>query len=212
MCVRRFTAILILGVASLGASAAADAQSFNAEPIRAGVYVFNATKAYRIEKLGPEYNFRTNPKGHRFTYHMKLSMVAQQYAEYLARLNASGHTADGRTPQQRVEQAGIKHCGVSENVHSSGRGRPRQRGLPPQTTPWRSGRHQPRMKKICVELPSTRWALHRQVGSMASSGITASFRSSSTIASRPAALISSRSARPRPDPGKKLPRTGMTDP
>jgi len=119
MCVRRFTAILILGVASLGASAAADAQSFNAEPIRAGVYVFNATKAYRIEKLGPEYNFRTNPKGHRFTYHMKLSMVAQQYAEYLARLNASGHTADGRTPQQRVEQAGIKHCGVSENVHSS---------------------------------------------------------------------------------------------
>lgn len=119
MSVSRFRAIVALGVASLGASTAAGAQSFNAEPIRAGVFIYNATKAYRIEKLGPEYNFRTNPKGHRFSYHMKLSMVAQQYAEHLARTNAGGHTADGRTPQQRVEQAGIKHCGVSENVYSS---------------------------------------------------------------------------------------------
>lgn len=50
---------------------------------------------------------------------MKLAVVAKQYAEHLARTNASGHTADGRIPQQRVEQAGIKHCGVSENVYSS---------------------------------------------------------------------------------------------
>lgn len=119
MRVRRFTAIVALGVASLGSSTAADAQSFNAEPIRAGAFIYNAIKAYRIEKLGPEFNFRTNPKGHRFSHHMKLSMVAQTYAEHLARINGSGHTADGRTPQQRVEQAGIEHCGVSENVYSS---------------------------------------------------------------------------------------------
>jgi uncharacterized protein YkwD len=43
--------------------------------------------------------------------------VAQEYAEFLARNNMSGHTADGRDPGQRVAARGIKNCGVWENVY-----------------------------------------------------------------------------------------------
>ena len=42
--------------------------------------------------------------------------IAKEYAELLARKNVSGHTADGRDPDQRVAAAGIENCGVSENV------------------------------------------------------------------------------------------------
>jgi hypothetical protein len=43
--------------------------------------------------------------------------VAKEYAEFLARNNMSGHTADGRDPGQRVAARGIKNCGVWENVY-----------------------------------------------------------------------------------------------
>lgn len=42
--------------------------------------------------------------------------VAKDYAEFLARNDVSGHTADGRDPDQRVAAGGIENCGVSENV------------------------------------------------------------------------------------------------
>jgi uncharacterized protein YkwD len=47
----------------------------------------------------------------------KVRAVAQSYAEFLARNNASGHEADGRTPGQRLAAAGMTNCTLAENVY-----------------------------------------------------------------------------------------------
>jgi uncharacterized protein YkwD len=73
----------------------------------AGVFVtvFNQTNAYR-EANGV----------HKLILSGRVKPVAQEYAEYLAANNATGHEADGRTPAERVAARGIKYCGVAENV------------------------------------------------------------------------------------------------
>ena len=63
MSVGRFTAIVAFGIASVGAGTAADAQSFNAEPVRAGVYIFNATKHIASRSLAPSTIFAPILKG-----------------------------------------------------------------------------------------------------------------------------------------------------
>jgi uncharacterized protein YkwD len=68
--------------------------------------VFNQTNAYR----------QANGV-HKLILSGRVKPVAQEYAEYLAANNASGHEADGRTPAQRVAAHGIEYCGVAENVY-----------------------------------------------------------------------------------------------
>ncbi len=45
-----------------------------------------------------------------------LAEAAQSFAEYMARTNRYGHNADGKTPAQRVRQAGYAYCVVAENI------------------------------------------------------------------------------------------------
>lgn len=51
-----------------------------------------------------------------------LSASALAFAQHMARHDAYGHGADGRTAAQRVQAAGYRHCVVAENIawqHSS---------------------------------------------------------------------------------------------
>jgi uncharacterized protein YkwD len=70
------------------------------------VWSWNQTNAFRQTNGLPA--LRLGPRQ---------SIVANEYAEFLARNNASGHEADGRDPAQRVAARGIKNCGVWENVY-----------------------------------------------------------------------------------------------
>ena len=45
-----------------------------------------------------------------------LARAARAYAERVAKGGIFSHTADGRTPAQRAESAGYKHCDISENL------------------------------------------------------------------------------------------------
>ncbi len=45
-----------------------------------------------------------------------LARAARAYAERVAKSGIFSHTADGRTPAQRAESAGYKHCDISENL------------------------------------------------------------------------------------------------
>lgn len=69
--------------------------------------VFSATNAYRTEN-----------KIRELTWNNPLWQAAQEYAEFLAANKASGHEADGKTPQQRADEKGFR-CPVVENVYSA---------------------------------------------------------------------------------------------
>jgi uncharacterized protein YkwD len=45
-----------------------------------------------------------------------LDQAARSFARYLARTGKFSHTADGRQPADRTQEAGYKHCRVSENL------------------------------------------------------------------------------------------------
>lgn len=45
-----------------------------------------------------------------------LAKAARAYAERVARSGTFSHTADGRTPAQRAEATGYKHCDIAENL------------------------------------------------------------------------------------------------
>jgi len=45
-----------------------------------------------------------------------LDEAARAFARYLARSGKFSHTADGRRPADRTQQAGYRHCRVSENL------------------------------------------------------------------------------------------------
>ncbi|MET0431584.1 MAG: CAP domain-containing protein [Hyphomicrobium sp.] len=45
-----------------------------------------------------------------------LARAARAFAEKVAKSGTFSHTADGRTPSQRAESVGYKHCGVAENL------------------------------------------------------------------------------------------------
>ena len=45
-----------------------------------------------------------------------LTKAASSYAQYQAKHNKDGHTADGKTPVQRMQAAGFKGCHFAENV------------------------------------------------------------------------------------------------
>ncbi|MDQ2083856.1 CAP domain-containing protein [Xanthobacteraceae bacterium Astr-EGSB] len=102
-----FAAILSLGItggAGLVDITAAQAQQFKISPAMKA-YIWQQTNAYRKSKGLPPLR-------------ILLLGAAQPYAAFLARNNATGHTADGRTPAQRLVAAGEyrNNCGVWENV------------------------------------------------------------------------------------------------
>jgi hypothetical protein len=70
------------------------------------IWMWNQTNAYRQANGVP-----------RLIIGPTIVPIAQEYAEFLARNNMSGHLADGRDPGQRVAAHGIKNCGVWENVY-----------------------------------------------------------------------------------------------
>jgi uncharacterized protein YkwD len=97
-------------IAFLAAAAALPAMAQEV-PVDAGTLkatVFGETNAYRGSKKLPE--LRTNAA---------LEAAAMAYAKYLAEHDATGHTADGRTPAKRVNAQGYRWCYLAENVWSS---------------------------------------------------------------------------------------------
>jgi len=46
----------------------------------------------------------------------ELNETAQYFADYMARTNKYGHTADGQRPSARAKQYGYEYCMVSENI------------------------------------------------------------------------------------------------
>lgn len=51
-----------------------------------------------------------------FRYDAQLDVSAQQYADYLDRVNGEGHSADGRSPGQRMTAAGYRASTWGENM------------------------------------------------------------------------------------------------
>jgi uncharacterized protein YkwD len=137
------------------------AQSFNSESTKAGVVIFNATREYRIAKLGPLYDARfPQRRGHRFSYNARLNAVAQKYAEFLARVKSEAGKQPGHTPaelNQRLAAAGIRHCGATENIYTSW-ARPAE--------PW----HQATNKAIQGWIASPRHEANLRLASMNSMG------------------------------------------
>lgn len=99
-----FSLALACGAPPLGMTAA-QAQEFKVNP-RQSAYILYRTNEFREGK--GRHKLRILPG----------AGPAQQYAEFLARNDATGHTADGRTPAQRVEAARLyaENCGIWENV------------------------------------------------------------------------------------------------
>lgn len=46
----------------------------------------------------------------------QLNKTALEFAEFMARTGEYGHQADGRTPSERVAEAGYEYCIVAENI------------------------------------------------------------------------------------------------
>lgn len=46
----------------------------------------------------------------------RLTRAAQDFADYLARTDTFSHTADGKSPSQRVAEHGYRYCLVAENI------------------------------------------------------------------------------------------------
>jgi uncharacterized protein YkwD len=82
------------------------ADQFAVDSTKISASMWNQTNAYRQANGVPE-----------LVIEPAIVQVAQEYAEFLARKNLDGHTADGREPGQRVAAQNIKNCGVWENFY-----------------------------------------------------------------------------------------------
>jgi uncharacterized protein YkwD len=60
--------------------------------------------------------FRSNKDRQAVKVDERLAETAQYFAEYMARTNRYGHTADGQRPSQRAKQHEYDYCLVSENI------------------------------------------------------------------------------------------------
>ena len=98
----------MVGLAASFAALPASAQQFDIPP-SAKTAIIEETNAYRQGKGLPP--LRENPSA---------SEEAQAYAAYLARTARQGHSADGRSPFQRLRASGTKFCKFrGENWHES---------------------------------------------------------------------------------------------
>ena len=105
---RSFTYLPLLATA--GALFATGVMTARADrfPVDSGsiwAWVYNQTNDYRASNGLPRLTFAPSVKD-----------VAQFYADYQASTGTSGHQADGRSPGQRLDAAGLRYCGYAENV------------------------------------------------------------------------------------------------
>jgi uncharacterized protein YkwD len=99
---------LVLGVVAACLPRPVSAQQFEI-PASAKAAIIGATNAYRQTKGLPPLSENANA-----------SEEAQAYANYLARTARQGHSADGRSPFQRLRASGAKFCKFrGENWHES---------------------------------------------------------------------------------------------
>ena len=76
----------------------------------------DGARVYRVV-IGETNNHRTANGVAPLAISEPLMRAAQQYAEFQARTNTTGHTADGRSPGDRIALVGYKACGWAENVY-----------------------------------------------------------------------------------------------
>jgi hypothetical protein len=60
--------------------------------------------------------FRAEQSLGRLEPNAALQFAAQAFADYMARTDRYGHTADGRQPSDRAESRGYEYCTVAENI------------------------------------------------------------------------------------------------
>ena len=60
--------------------------------------------------------FRTQQGRSALKVNERLARAAQDFADYLARTDTFSHTADGKSPSQRVAEQGYRYCLVAENI------------------------------------------------------------------------------------------------
>jgi uncharacterized protein YkwD len=61
-------------------------------------------------------SFRTDHGRHKLKVNPKLMRSAQDFADFMARTDKYGHTADGKQPSQRVQEQSYHYCIVAENI------------------------------------------------------------------------------------------------
>jgi uncharacterized protein YkwD len=98
------SALFALGLAT--AIDQARAEQFTVDSLKISAWMWSQTNAYRKANGVPG-----------LIIEPKIVLVAQEYAEFLARKNMSGHTADGHDPSHRVAAHDVKNCGVWENFY-----------------------------------------------------------------------------------------------
>ncbi len=113
--------VLIVGL-SLPASALAQALEEDESEVLAPM-----TKA-KAQAKGPDLSevakriirqtndFRVGEKVSTVEVNAKLEETAQYFADFMARTNKYGHTADGKRPGERAKKHGYDYCLVSENI------------------------------------------------------------------------------------------------
>ena len=99
-------ALFALGLAT--AIDQARAEQFTVDSPKISAWMWSQTNAYRKANGVPG-----------LIIEPKIVLVAQEYAELLARKNMSGHTADGHDPSHRVTAHDVKNCGVWENFYGA---------------------------------------------------------------------------------------------
>ncbi len=97
-------ALFALGLAT--AIDQARAEQFTVDSPKISAWMWSQTNAYRKANGVPG-----------LIIEPKIVLVAQEYAEFLARKNMSGHKADGHDPSHRVAAHEVKNCGVWENFY-----------------------------------------------------------------------------------------------
>jgi uncharacterized protein YkwD len=80
-----------------------------------------ATAAPDLERVAASIGRRTNDFRAelglgRLEANAALDRAAQDFADYMARTDRYGHTADGKEPSDRAQARGYRFCLVSENI------------------------------------------------------------------------------------------------
>ena len=98
---------ILISIAAAIAFAALASQFPPPEPAQVEAGIFEAANGFRAEnRLGV------------LTRNAALNAEARRFAEYLARTNTFSHTADGREPSDRAQEAGYDYCDLAENLAS----------------------------------------------------------------------------------------------
>jgi uncharacterized protein YkwD len=114
-------AALLLGWLVCGPAHAQHAEEENGEKIEAPATPDDSGKrpdlAKVIQLITEHTNaFREQEKRGPVAVNKELAAAAQYFADYMAKNDEYGHTADGKRPTERANQHGYDHCIVLENI------------------------------------------------------------------------------------------------